>query len=242
MNSSGKKILIVGASSDLALAYIRCHFSDFDLIDGILRNKNTIPVSALKYFNDLIELDLNKLEDVERVNFNERYNCVIFFQGVDVIKPLSYTSYTDVIESFNVNIISSILLLRNMLKKKVIIKDSSLIIISSVSGAKIGNIGHVLYSASKAGISGLVRSLSLELAPRRIRLNSICPGLIRTEKLFRKNLNKMSDIEIKQYEKLYPLGFGNENSLNGIINFLFSQKSDWLTGQNIVLDGGHSIS
>ena len=85
-----------------------------------------------------------------------------------------------------------------------------------------------------------MKSLSLELSRRSIRINCISPGLIETKSLFAKNNQILSNEEKLAYDSKYPLGLGKLNSLNGTIKFLLGTSSKWITGQNLVVDGGNS--
>lgn len=240
MNTSDKNLLIIGASSDLAFEFIKTLEKEYNHIDGIVRKSNKLNVNISKRLSSIIEMDLNDVENIDKYLFNRAYSHVVFFQGIDIIKPFSLTNFTDVKQSFNVNIISTICLLQKLLKQKKIQKYSSIVLISSISGISKGSSGHVLYSTTKSSIIGFVKSLSLELARRKIRINCVSPGLIRTKKLFEKNSSIMNQDMLNSYETEYPLGFGEKSSINGMINFLLSSNSEWITGQNFIVDGGVS--
>ena len=240
MIKSGKDLLIVGASSDLAFEFLTNLSEDYDHIDGIVRNAKRLDKNISKRLSSIIEMDLNDVENIEKYLFRRSYSYMVFFQGIDIIKPLSLTNFNDIKQSFNVNIISTICLLQTLLTQKKIQNHSSIVLISSISGISKGSLGHVLYSTTKSSIIGLVKSLSLELAKRKIRINCISPGLIKTKNLYDKNSLIMNEEMLKTYETSYPLGFGDNNSLNGIIKFLLSTSSSWITGQNFIVDGGIS--
>ena len=240
MIKSENRLLIIGASSDLAQEFISSQKEKNFLIDGILRNKNKLKNDLKNRFDYIFELDLNDLDNFEALVFNNPYDKIVFFQGVDILKPFSITSFEDIIYSFNVNIISTIMILRLLIRQKRISKNSSIVILSSIAGLTKGAKGHVLYSTTKSSISGLVKSLSLELAHKGIRINSISPGLIRTDNLFNKNKDIISTESLKNYESNYPLGLGGKNCINGLIKFLLSKDSSWITGQNYIIDGGVS--
>jgi len=118
---------------------------------------------------------------------------------------------------------------RVMLKQRF----GKIISISSVVGL-IGNIGQANYAASKAGIIGLTKSLAKELAPRGITVNAIAPGFIKTfmtEKLPEKIKETMlSEIPLKK--------FGESEDVANLVDFLVSEKADYITGQVIHVDGG----
>lgn len=240
MTKSSSDLLIVGATSDLAFEFLTNLSEDYDHIDGIVRDTHRLDKNISKRLSSIIEMDLNDVENIEKHLFKRSYSNMVFFQGIDIIKPLSLTNFKDIEQSFNVNIISTICLLQTLLKQKKIQKHSSIVVISSISGISKGSLGHVLYSTTKSSIVGFVKSLSLELAKRKIRINCISPGLIKTKTLYDKNSSIMNEEMMKAYETNYPLGFGNKNSLNGIIKFLLSSSSSWITGQNFIVDGGIS--
>lgn len=240
MTKSSRDLLIVGATSDLAFEFLTDLIEDYDHIDGIVRDTHRLDKNISKRLSSIIEMDLNDVENIEKYLFKRSYSNMVFFQGIDIIKPLSLTNFKDIERSFNVNIISTICLLQTLLKQKKIQKHSSIVVISSISGISKGSLGHVLYSTTKSSIVGFVKSLSLELAKRKIRINCISPGLIKTKTLYDKNSSIMNEKMLKTYETSYPLGFGEKNSLNGIIKFLLSRSSSWITGQNFIVDGGIS--
>ncbi|MEA1939300.1 MAG: 3-oxoacyl-[acyl-carrier-protein] reductase [Candidatus Caldatribacteriota bacterium] len=112
-------------------------------------------------------------------------------------------------------------------------RHGNIINISSVVGL-VGNIGQSNYAASKAGIIGLTKSLAKELAPRGITVNAIAPGFIKTvmtEKLPDKIREKMlDDIPLKK--------FGEPEDVANLVDFLVSEKANYITGQVINVDGG----
>lgn len=118
---------------------------------------------------------------------------------------------------------------KNCLKNVVFISSNI-----SDMGAKAMSI----YGMSKSGLDGLMRCLSIELAPN-IRVNSVLPGALET------NMTKemFENIEIKnKMKESYPLGIGEMNDVSNIVDFLLSDKSKWITGQKITVDGGRTIN
>ena len=234
------RMLIIAASSDLSISYLESIKNDKLDIDVIVRDSSRIPENIISIIDEIYEFDLNDLESLNKFISTSKYSQVIFFQGIDIIKPFQLYNINDISKTFNVNILSIILLLNILIAKKYLLKEASIVIISSISGITKGTPGHVLYSSSKAALIGLVKSLSLELSRRSIRINCISPGLIQTESLFAKNNQILSNEEKLAYDSKYPLGLGKLNSLNGTIKFLLGTSSKWITGQNLVVDGGNS--
>ena len=113
--------------------------------------------------------------------------------------------------------------------------SGSIVMISSVSALK-GNIGQVAYSASKAAMLGMARSLAREVARFNIRVNCVLPGLIETEMT-----TQMSDLEQKALKSAIPLRrLGRANEVAQATAYLISEASSYMTGQSLVLDGGMS--
>lgn len=102
--------------------------------------------------------------------------------------------------------------------------------LSSVSGVT-GNRGQVNYSASKAGIIGATKALAVELASRRITVNCVAPGLIRTD--------MMNDAPVEEVLKTVPMGrVGEPAEVAGVVNFLMSEEAAYITRQVIGVNGG----
>lgn len=105
--------------------------------------------------------------------------------------------------------------------------------ISSVVGI-IGNAGQTNYSASKAGIIGLTKSLARELAKRNVNVNAVAPGFIKT-----KMTEVLNDTLVEQFTANIPMArLGEPNDVANLVAFLCSDLSDYITGQVINVDGG----
>jgi 3-oxoacyl-[acyl-carrier protein] reductase len=123
--------------------------------------------------------------------------------------------------------------------RHMIAQNAGRIIFIGSAGSISGGGGSVAYSAAKAGINGLVRALSKELAPKGITVNAVLPALIETDLL----KDKEPDLEKRnKYIERIPVGrFGTPQDVAYMVLFLASEYAGFITGQNIVVDGGSTF-
>lgn len=139
---------------------------------------------------------------------------------------------------FNTNTFSNFTLIQYLLKKKKIKNEGSIVIISSVASHRPYK-GNSMYSATKGALNSFAKVLSLELAPQKIRVNCIEPGIIL-------DLNTWQEgtISVEQWKEendRMPLGFGKPDDIAFATIFLLSDLSKWMTGSSMVVDGGQSL-
>ena len=136
-----------------------------------------------------------------------------------------------------VNTFSALEIIKWFANKKNHVSDNpSVVLISSVYGL-VGSAGNTAYAMSKGAIQSMTKSLSIELAPKGIRVNCVAPGFMHTK--MEANTSKYFDAEHEQIlESLHPLGLGNAEDVTGMICFLLSEESRWTTGSIISVDGG----
>jgi len=138
---------------------------------------------------------------------------------------------------FNINVFSALEVLRALVQKRV--NKSSLRSVTFLSSVatRVGAAGYSAYAASKGAINGISLSLAVELAPA-VRVNCVLPGIVGTEM----NTEHFANPEFVQSVKdTHPLGLGSAEDIAEAVCFLASDRARWITGQELVVDGGRTI-
>lgn len=151
--------------------------------------------------------------------------------GINIDALLLRTRPEDMVSVLHTNLLGTMLTCRAALRSMLQAKDAAIVNIGSVVGLK-GNAGQCLYSASKAGLEGFTRSLAKEVASRKIRVNLLAPGFIRTDMTAGLSEDRLRSI---------PLGrFGEREEVAQAALFLL--ESPYVTGQVLVVDGGLQLA
>lgn len=243
----GKRILVTGASSGIGrgIAITCSRMGAQVVLNGRDQQRLEETLSSLEGLgHQIIAADLSDLDGIEMLAQNTpEISGLVHCAGISRICGVKHIDQASIEEIVRINEMSPILLTSVLLKKKKIKFNSSIVFIASMSGVFVSNIGEALYSSTKGALSGFVKSAALELASRGIRVNSICPGVVET------NLLEVSN-ELFSEEQLknrmlgrYPLKrFGTpEDIANGTV-YLLSDASSWVTGINLLIDGGYCIA
>lgn len=168
-----------------------------------------------------------------------KINGIVNCAGVSTTLPLKLMTHDKMAEMLGVNVLSAFDLTRELSKVKRMEEGSSIIFIASVMGC-VGESGKSLYSMSKGALIAGARSLACEFAKRKIRVNTISPGAILTP--INANLPHMADPERKSIlESLHLLGIGETSDVSYGVIYLLSDASRWVTGQNLIIDGGYTV-
>lgn len=166
-------------------------------------------------------------------NHGATINEYVHFAGIDILLPIKGFTIPYVDKIFNVNVFSIIEIMRVLLKKTNRPELQNIILISALVSER-GNIGNSVYAASKGAINSLVYTLAQELAPN-IRVNALLPGAIETPMTAHLNPDYK-----KKMEEDTPLGFGTPDDVVDYLEFLLSDRSKWITGQTLFIDGGRN--
>lgn len=246
---SNKRFLITGASSGLGAAIaLELNALGAEVItlardskkleskrEKALYKERFIPIS--KDISEYVSLDKWALSLAKEYG---SFDGAVLSAGLQQIAPISSVlSVESATAIFNVNYFGNLQILKGLLDKRAKSADkASFVWISSNASVKAQK-GLSNYSATKAGVNAAVKSIALEIAPK-YRINAISPGFVKTEMI--ESWSKIYDKEyIEAMDKAYPLGIGEVGDITPLVCFLLSESSRWITGQNIIIDGGGSL-
>jgi len=237
-----KHVLVTGASSGMGKVFAQMIAGQGARVSLLARNEE-----RLEQTRNLLEgeghnvvcCDLTDEEQLRQAaETMQPLDGIVFCAGINEFVPVRFVKQEKIDRMFQTNYFSQLLLLQMLLKKKLVNKGASIVFISSVSSL-MGVQGTLLYASSKGAINSAVRVLAAELAVQQMRVNAICPGIVRTEMLSATNIDE--ETFTKQAAQ-YPLGLGTPEDVGHAVLFHLSEASRWLTGQCMVMDGGYSLS
>lgn len=248
MNFNNKNYFITGASSGIGRQCATDLLSSCANVLITARRENLLKDLLSTYDNDKNIYCASEITDYDKihetlkdfVNKNGKLNGLVFSHGIEYKLPINMMNGDKYIDIFNINTISILELIKICSKKKYFSESGgSIVVIASLAGV-IGTPGHTAYSATKGGLISAVKSIALELSSKKIRINCVSPGLVETP-LLENTLSQLSQGQIQAVKDDYPLGIGKTSDVSGVVQFLLSDASRWITGQNLVIDGGFSI-
>lgn len=237
-NLQDKLILVTGASSGIGrgIATACAKMGGSVILNG--RNKERLQeVFSLlpKGKHQIAVADLaDKVAVACMVETLPKLDGIVQCAGVANRIPCKSITQEDIDYVMNTNLEAPMLLQAQLLAKKKINKGASIVYIAS-RAADSPSMGNAIYSASKGAIISYAKCLALELAPRLIRVNCICPGMVWTDMI----TGVLSEEDLKAAEEKYPLKrFGQVDDIANLAIYLLSDASSWMTGEAISISGG----
>ena len=227
-------VLIIGAAGGIGTILVDDLVDlSFNLLLGYRSNKPVIKsaesqlVDAENFqsVHDFVQHGKDKFGKVD---------AIVNLVGNLILKPAHLCNEDEFDQTINKNLKSSFAVVK---AAGSMLEDCSIVLLSTAA-TKIGLANHELISSAKSGVEGLVKSASKTYARKKIRFNSVAPGLVATP-LSSKIVN--NPIALKASEKMHALGrIGEPEDISRMIQFLINPQNNWITGQNFVVDGGLS--
>ncbi|XP_055386359.1 L-xylulose reductase [Condylostylus longicornis] len=239
MDLKNKTILVTGAGQGIGNAICK---SLYDLevnviaVSRTLQNLELLKQECPKI--QVIQVDLNDWNGTRDALCNvNSLDGLVNNAGVAYIKPFSELTEEDFDNTFNVNIKAVFNVTQTLLPS--LKNGSSIVNVSSLASSR-SFFGHSAYSATKAALDSLTKSLALELGERKIRVNSVNPTVIMTEM---GKANWSSPSKANPVLNHIPLKrFGEVNEVVNSVIFLLSDKSSYINGHHLLLEGGYCVS
>lgn len=246
---SGKTALITGASSGMgkAIAEAMGEHGTTVIISGNDEEGCKMVTENFKNKNipaHYILCDISKKEDIENLYYKAilisgRIDILVSCAGIAIPGSLPEINAEDYEKIFAVNLQGAIFLSKLIIPQMAERNDGAVIFLASIAGVR-GNKSLGLYGITKAGLIQLAKNLAVEYGPKNIRVNCISPGLIETA--FSKGVMENETV-MKRRLSLTPLRrVGQPEEVAGVAVMLASKAGGFITGQNIIVDGGTVIS
>lgn len=242
-----KLVVITGASSGIGRqCAISCSQMGAKLIligRDQRRLEETLSLTENSSLHQTCLIDITEFERIAElisdvVKLHGRIYGVIHCAGISTTIPINGITSEKMELFLRTNVMGSINLTKNIVKQTNFSEDGgSIIFLSSVMGV-VGEAGKTLYAITKGSLISAVKSLAVELAHRKIRVNSISPGVV-ISPMSDKAVYSRNEESVNKIKAMHPLGFGTPDDIANACIFLLSPASRWITGTNLVVDGGY---
>jgi len=247
MENKKSYILVTGASTGIG----RCLAVNLSVNSNVIlhgRNLERLQETKSLCSDDneqlILSVDLVKVDEIEKnisdfiIENNIEITHYIHCAGFMKMIPLKMLTLDLINATFNTNVISAMIIAKTLTQRKINNISLKGIVFISSNISNFGAKAFSSYAASKGALDSLMRCLAVELAPR-VRVNSVLPGAIQTAMTETVFQNKETSDRMMV---AYPLGFGKPEDIFEMVNFLISDKSGWITGQQFTVDGGRTIN
>ena len=241
-NFTGKNFAVVGASSGIGKQVT---------LELLQAGANVLAVARRKELMDEIYKDYPqqvitaKLDVTDYDGWNDilknfvaekgKFNGSVYCAGISSDTALKGLDFEDLQKVMSINFFGAVMFMKNFIRAGITSAGSSNVWIASVA-AHIGTRGLVCYEASKGAMVSAKRSIACEIANKQHRLNTVSPAWIETP--MTENLNEEFNKPKIPSERYMLRRFGKPDDISGMVLFLLSERSTWITGADIVIDGG----
>lgn len=235
----GKTILITGASSGIGRATaIECSKLGAKCV-LTARNEERLQATLAAMEGEghaIIAANLADVQGIEKLAAEvPELDGFVNSAGIALTRLISFIKDSDLDTMFKTNTFAPVMLTKMLLKKKKIKNEGSIVFISSLA-AMDASLGNAVYGMTKSAIKSFSEYCALEFAPKQIRVNSVHPGMVQTEMVAGLSF---SAEELELDKNKYPLKrYGEPNEIAWGIIYLLSDATKWVTGTQLIIDGG----
>ena len=242
---SDKTVLITGATSGIGYATAAELLARNAYVIAIGRNNERL-LELTQKANDgrirAIAFDVTRFQDYrDLLEDIPPLDGVVCSAGIADSNPLRFFSIEKYQRTIDVNQTAPIALVAELARAGKLRGRASIVLLSSILGPRIARPGGLAYASSKAALGGFVKVAALELASKQVRINCLLPGMVDTE--LAEGQTEVSQ-EARQIDvSRYPLGkrYARVGEVVAAIDFLLSEQSAFMTGQELVVDGGFCL-
>jgi NAD(P)-dependent dehydrogenase (short-subunit alcohol dehydrogenase family) len=241
----GKNILITGASSGIGRqCAITCNsLGAYVILIG--RSEEKLKETASQLVNKnyiLFATDITAYEPtitgLESLLENTKIDGVIHAAGISTTLPLRNITPEKLQPYFETNVFAAINITKLLTKTKFANPNGmSIVFLASVMGV-VGELGKTIYSLTKGALVAGTKSLALELAQKKIRVNCISPGVVETP-MSATAVYAQNEEAYNKIKSYHPIGLGKPEDIANASVFLLSDGARWITGTNLIVDGGY---
>lgn len=233
-----KTILVTGASSGIgrgiAVACARMGANVIITARNLVRLQETLAAMPGNGHTIIVADLTDNLQCQQLVEQLPALDGLVHCAGVGSRVPCKNIEQSDIDYVMQPNFMAPVLLQTELLSAKKITKSASIVFIAS-RAAKMPSVGNAVYSASKGAIISYAKCLALELAPRKVRVNCICPAMVWTDLA----LTGASREQLEEAEQRYPLKrYGQPEDVAYLAVYMLSDVSSWMTGSCVDITGG----
>ncbi|WP_291321197.1 SDR family oxidoreductase [Desulfonatronospira sp.] len=242
-----KNIVITGASSGIGRqCAVECAFGGARVI-LIARNRQNLIAAMDDMPGDrhiALPVDLTEFDGLaasirEGIAGIEKVHGLVHAAGLQMTCALNQMNIDRYRSLFDINVFAGLEIARIVTHRKFIPQDGSSLVFISSTMAAAGRPGLTGYSATKGALLSAARSMAMELASKKVRVNCVSPGLIMTQ-MMQDVFSTLTPEQVSQRRQGYALGLGRPRDIADACVFLLSDAARWITGANIPVDGGYT--
>lgn len=238
-----KTVLVTGASSGIgkAAALLCANMGAKVIISGRNQARLEETFAQLEGVGHLMScFDLSDESAMDHaIDTMPALDGIAFCAGVANMNPFQFINREELERVLEANFVLPVMMANKLLKVKKLQKGSSIVFVSSIDGPKVVHAGNSVYSASKSALAGMARNMAIDLAGKKIRVNCVLPGTTDTPMIRTANITEEM---LQETAKSLPMKrFARPEEIANAIVFLLSDASSYMTGTELVVDGGTTL-